>query len=37
MTAFLLIWKSWPHIHIMEMLRILDQQGYVDEPWQIRA
>jgi hypothetical protein len=39
MTAFLLTWKEsgWPHENIERMVRALDTQGHVDEPWRIAA
>jgi hypothetical protein len=39
MTAFLLTWKEsgWPHENITRMVRAMEAQGYVDEPWRIAA
>jgi hypothetical protein len=39
MTAFLLAWKEtgWPYEDIVRMITILDEQGFVDEPWRIAA
>jgi hypothetical protein len=37
--AFLLTWKEseWPHANILRMLKEFEKQGYVEEPWRIRA
>ncbi len=37
--AFLLTWKEsgWPHSNILRMLREFERQGYVEEPWRLRA
>ena len=39
MTAFLLTWKEtgWPHEHIVRMVNRQQADGYVDEPWRLRA
>jgi hypothetical protein len=39
MTAFLLTWKEsgWPHENIVRMVRTMNEQGHVDEPWRIGA
>lgn len=38
-SAFLLTWKAsgWPHENILRMIDILERQGFVDEPWRLRA
>ena len=37
--AFLLTWKEsgWPHSNILRMLKTFEAQGFVEEPWRIRA
>jgi putative restriction endonuclease len=37
--AFLLTWKEsgWPHSNIFRMLKEFEKQGYVEEPWRLRA
>lgn len=37
--AFLLTWKAsgWPHENILRMIDTLKAQGFVDEPWRLRA
>jgi hypothetical protein len=37
--AFLLTWKEsgWPYSNILRMLKVFESQGYVEEPWRIRA
>ena len=39
MTAFLLTWKEtgWPHENIMRMVNRQQADGYVEEPWRLRA
>jgi hypothetical protein len=39
MTGFLLTWKEtgWPYENIVRMVREIEVQGYVEEPWRLAA